>query len=239
VRLKFLGTQLSEVLHFLEDEMEENRQNYLKHKKSRRINAKAMMIDAVYKIGQKPGSEYFDCIVSGDKLLAFVSSTNNYLLSAQLIEFYYGYRHQQKDLNQKSFSNHLSTWVQKSGAAAIRSDLSLLVMEINLQNLEYKISIEGDFYLKSTKRESLGTSGHLERGEQIVVLSPGGLKNLQLVGRERSYLNGLVEKTIGKTKFEILDQIMLEMKKDSSSMFMEYDSYGVYLEVSSNAIISV
>ena len=91
--------------------------------------------------------------------------------------------------------------------------------------------------LLTQNEEESSFSFNLERGERVLLSSPGLKKNWASEPRESLVLDVVMNREL--KPLDVLDEIFFQMKKNSESGLLVNDSSAIILEVSKNVMVKV
>lgn len=199
-----------------------------------------------YKTGSHSGGDFFDCLESEEKLTFVLLSTNSYLFLGKISKLIG---------EMKSFSIYGLEEIIKSVETLRYSfskghrdiDLEMLILEIDKKNLIFSghafgggsvwSSTHGSFVDKNSYPVETGFSqrcffsGSLSRGDSLILLSPGGLRNWKKKWGLKEYselfkAHGNGEDFLEEFFLKIYEEDLLEY--DTSMVFINVDKGGVY-----------
>lgn len=209
---------------------------------------KGVKVTSKFASGEKPGGEFFDVVSGVGGPIFILTSTNSYVSSSILMS-------QLESLYQQAeFSDEVLTRVMgniEKEFAALGLDLSscaMMVMRLELASMKVSSFSFGGVSFLIDAQEVHQTKPYapplselspylwtrqLERGQRLVILSPGFNRNCD--SKKKEHVLSLVNE--GARDF--LTKAFFELKKDRESSFLEYDASAIYFEVNPNAILQV
>ncbi len=221
----------------------------------RKENFKGLNIVSKFGAGESSGGEFFD-IIKGDKqFLVLVTSSSSYVVSSMVLTHFEYFRDKVSFSNEEmeKFLTDLSHDIRDRGFDdADERVVEIFLMRIDLNSLQVEGHQFGEFELKSlkgvhTKSNELPLDdmffekshfvSRLDRGEKLLILSPGVLRNFHSRKEElpSSFYNDLFEQVPN----QMINEIFFQMKKEVKGDFLDHDATVIYLEVNPNVIVQV
>ncbi len=209
---------------------------------------KGVKVTSKFASGEKPGGEFFDVVSGAGGPIFILTSTNSYVSSSILMS-------QLESLYQQAeFSDEVLTRVMvniEKEFATLGLDLSscaMMVMRLELASMKVSSFSFGGVSFLIDAQEVHKTKPYapplselnpylwtrqLERGQRLVILSPGFNRNCDIKKKEH------VLSLVNEGARDFLTKAFFELKKDRESSFLEYDASAIYFEVNPNAILQV
>ncbi len=249
-KIEDLSKELRSIVSLLEKEVYYSRDRYKKVRKKLEKHIGNLKFSSIYKVGLNSGSEINEIFEKDGKTYWVSFSTSTYAASADFI------RELENFLNTDSsfddFTGKVLDLVEKNHFDA--SNLKTFLLEIEQGSLNSRGYLWGDYYFLSNNKKNIHfpkliplekefldkaqIQMSLERGEKVLLVSPGVLKNFDHV-RDQDSLVRFCLSHIENGKNDLLDELMIELKMKFNDDFFENDSFLTYMEVSSNAILAV
>ena len=216
---------------------------------------KGITLYSKYAVGEGAGSEYFDVIKGIQYSHLIFLHTNSYLASSCLMGLLNKFKESKGGLDADLFLQEACLEVKALNAHKKKPiKVELLVMRIEHGSFKCDGHSFGSFELFSRKsgffsretvqdlnldlKEKAHFSFQLERGEKVIVFSPGFIFNWdeKQSGSEREKF---IEDNPQLTCPELLMELFFQLKKQSSGDFLAKDATAVMMEVSRHAIQQV
>lgn len=216
---------------------------------------KGITLYSKYAVGEGAGSEYFDVIRGSHHSHLIFLHTNSYLASSCLMGLLNKFKDTPEGLDTSLFLQEASMEVKALNAHKKKPiKVELLVVRIEHGSFKCDGYSFGSFELFSRKSgflskgtaqdltldeiDSAHFSFQLERGEKVIVFSPGFIFNWdeKQLGSDRERF---VEANPQLTCPELLMELFFQLKKQSSGDFLAKDATAVMMEVSRHAIQQV
>lgn len=221
----------------------------------RQESFKGLNILSKFGAGESSGGEFFD-IVKGDKqFLVLLTSSSSYVVSSMLLTHFEYFRDMNEFSNEdmEKFLSELAADIRERGLND--SDdriLEIFLMRIDLGSLQIEGHQFGEFELKSLKGSHTKSNelpldemffeksyfkSRLDRGEKIIILSPGVHRNFDMRKEElpKNFYGAILE----MAPEQMINEIFFQMKKEVEGDFLDHDATVLYLEVNSNVIVQV
>jgi hypothetical protein len=221
----------------------------------RQENYKGLNIVSKFGAGESSGGEFFD-IVKGDKqFLVLVTSSSSYVVSSMVLTHFEYFRDKTLFSNEEmeKFLTNLSHDIRDRGFDDTdHRVVEIFLMRIDINSLQIEGHQFGEFELKSlkgvhTKSNELPLDdmffekshfvSRLNRGEQLLILSPGVLRNFQT--RKEELPSSFYTDLFDQAPNQMINEIFFQMKKEVKGDFLDHDATVIYLEVNPNVIVQV
>ena len=220
-------------------------------------NFKGVQILSKFAAGEGAGGEFFDIVKGEQEVLLLLTNTSSYVASSiilshfeklraynqfgkeRLSQFIAGLSAELKDLDLMNVANP--------------SELQILVVKIDLNKMRFEGYQFGQTELISSKAHVLATNDlplekrfldraafgfDLERGERLVISSPGVRRNCGGFIDSQKYEDFLKERLPLGAR-ELLNEVYFQLKKNRESDFLKFDASVIYIEVDKNVIVEV
>lgn len=223
------------------------------HKRLIKLRSEAIrpfLLTGRYAPGSASGGEFYDIFKTEQELILLITSACTFQSSSAVMSFIAEQKTVKRGVGKlEDLKNLIVSHFQKIGKADALFEFFL--MKIDLKNIQSEIYSQGNFILLGNR--ALGDSKNFiafdknkseisfqyNRGDKIVVLSPGFQKNFKEKTIEgKNYLSFILSKMDEQTK-DLLNELFFQLKRISASDFSEYDATIVALEVEINAILQL
>jgi hypothetical protein len=252
-----VGESLNDMIQFSLEELQRVKRLHEKVVPMKNDNFKGVQILSKFAAGEGAGGEFFDIVKGEQEVLLLLTNTSSYVASSIILSHFEKLRaYQTFGLTRiKSFVNELSAELKDLELLDTKNSdsLQILVAKIDLS----KMKIEG---FQFGKTELISSKGHflssneiplskefldqaefsfdLERGERLVISSPGVRKNCGGFMDSKKY-EDFVKERLPLGPRELLNEVYFQLKKKRESDFLQFDASVIYLEVDKNVIIEV
>jgi hypothetical protein len=249
-----LNKELSEVMGGVESQLLRVKKAYELKTPKRLEDFKAFKIFSKYTAGENMGGEFFDIFSRDNKIFFMMSSTSSYLLSSSLLQEFTALKEKQtfSSVDEDNFMSSIKEEVRvlnQSKKKDINVDLFTCILDTN--TLKLKGHSFGRFDILSSNMNKshqlsnsmeqefadLGFEILLERGERILINSPGFIKSW---GETNPQF--MIEELVINSKIkaiDVLDEMFFQIKKNSINGFLTNDSSSILLEVQKNAMVQM
>ncbi len=219
---------------------------------------KSLSFTSQFLVGRSSGGEFFD-LAKSNFAVVFLSITGpTHHKLALVLDRFDSFR---EDFEKKTgatgvFSSDILENFLKSLAL---ESLELLLIGIRLQDLHFEAYRFGHYSIISD--HTFGTEngpilagnnhpfdqaffarakaeGKMRRGEKWAILSPGVARNLP-GGIEQMHTQDYIAKRMSESPEAVMDEVILQMRKNSRGRFLYHDASLVSIEVNPRAIIKV
>ncbi len=249
-----LNRELMETIGGVETQLLRVKKVYEHNTPKRLETFKGFSIYSKYAAGQDMGGEFFDVFSKEGKVFILMSASSSFLASSSIIEYFSELKNEteiDKDLEQR-FINNIKLELLKinqNKKKPVEVQLLTCIMDMNTMKLEGHAF--GEFYLVSSNdSHQINTNTQLdgeiqnaaftiklERGERILLNSPGFIKNWD-TAKIQINLNELIQKE-GIKPLDVLDEIYFQLKKESRDGFLPHDASSIIMEVQQNVMVKV
>lgn len=216
---------------------------------------KGVTLYSKYAVGEGAGSEYFDVIKGPFHSHLIFLHTNSYLASSCLMGLLNKFKESPEGLDMERFLQEAELEIKALNAHKKKPiSVELLLLRMETRDFKCEGVCFGSFELFSRKNSFIpkGTvkdfsldkldrarfSFQLERGEKVIVFSPGFIFNWNEKGQGMAR-EEFVETNPRLTGPELLMELFFRLKKQSSGDFLSKDATAVIMEVSRHAIQQV
>lgn len=247
-----INADLNLALSIVEKEMLNIKRIYEQIVPRRVEKLKDIEIRSKYSAGMSSGGEFFDLFIANNKVYLFASSVSNYTLSSSILTHFTYFKKSPHLL--PDFIKILEKEIEElNTTSSSKNQVELFLGELDLFSKKLSAHIFGNFNLLSTKFENtcLGNNHalslenvdkalvevNLDRGERILLISPGLMKNWNTKTRTLYF-----EKLLGAKIYDlghVLDEVYFELKKDLGDGYLDYDATAIILEIDENAMVKM
>jgi hypothetical protein len=233
--------ELDQVLQNAEEEMQRARKIHESLVPRRSEEIKGVHFTNKYASGDGGGGEFYDLVASSSKVYQVLVSSQSYLISSALLGILS--RHKEKGFRPADFIEEALDEVQTiNGAKKKKSDIDLLVTELDLGNLKMTLHSDSkaEFYSQGKGRMEIlkGSPHQIERGEKFIVFSPGFLFNWKEGRHERDVGEFLKDHLTMETN-GLMSELFFNLKDARSGQFLKRDATVVIMEVNRHGIHQV
>jgi hypothetical protein len=249
-----IDREMSEIMGGVENQMLRVKRSYERMAPKRLDEFSGVKIYSKYAAGDNQGSEFFDLFASGSKVFIMMSNTSSYLASSSILQLFSEMRgdksiekedeihfikrvkHQIQNLREsqkKKITMQIMTCVFDLKTLKVEGHTfgNFKVISSNLgHNEESSTSIEVDDELSKF-------SFSLERGERLMLCSPGFIMNWQSLKPEFMIEELILNKKI--KVLDVLDEVFFQLKKDTDMGFLKTDASSIILEVEENVMVQM
>ena len=250
-----INNELSDIMGNVEVEMMRVKKTYEQKSPRRFQDIKGVQVFSKYSAGENIGGEFFDIFMEQNKLFILMSATTSYLASSSILQIFSQFK-MKKIIDEQSeikFIEDIREEINKLNASKKKSvnlDLFTGIIDLNKHNVSGHLF--GNFRVLSSGANSYEQkapnvlednledgifSRNFERGERILLCSPGFVRNWEKLNPEFMIEEMITNKKI--KPLDILDEIFFQLKKDSTSGFLAHDASAIILEVQKNAMVEV
>jgi hypothetical protein len=255
--LEDVGENLNDMIQFSLEELQRVKRLHEKVVPMKNDNFKGVQILSKFAAGEGAGGEFFDIVKGDQEVLLLLTNTSSYVASSIILSHFERLRayHTFGKDRIEHFIGELSSELKELELLDTRNSdsLQILIAKIDLS----KMKIEGFQYGKT---EMVSSKGHylssnkiplskeflekakfgfdLERGERIVISSPGVRQNCGGFMDSKKY-EDFIKERLPLGPRELLNEVYFQLKKSRESDFLQFDASVIYLEVDKNVIIEV
>ena len=235
------SVELDQVLQNAESEMFKAKKIYETFVPRKSEEIKGVHFTNKYAVGDGGGVEFYDLIQAGGKVYHVLLSTQSYLISSALLGILS--QEKEKGFNPDSFLKDASAEVETiNQAKKKKSEADILILEMDLGTLvaTAKSNSKAELYGQESGRVSLtkGTSHHMQKGEKVIVLSPGFLFNWN-EGHPQKKLQDYLSQNKNLGTHELMSELFFQLKDNKSEKMLQKDATVFMMEVNRHGIHKV
>lgn len=250
-----INQELSSIMGGVEVEMMRMKKMYEVKTPRRFQDIKGVQVYSKYAAGENIGGEFFDIFMEQNKLFVLMSATSSYLASSSILQLFTNFK-MQKEISSETENQLIQKIkeevVQLNSAKKKEVSLDLFTAIIDLNKHTVTGHLFGKFRILSSASNNFAHSGPtllkteieegsfsrtFDRGERILLCSPGFMNNWERLNPEFMMEEIILNKKI--RSLDILDEIFFQLKKESTTGFLAYDASAIILEVQKNAVVEV
>ena len=249
-----INHELNELMGGVENQMMRVKKSYEKMAPKRLEEFKGVKVFSKYTAGESLCGEFFDLFAVENKVFMMMSFTSSYLASSAILQVFSDLREVTEISSEveENFLNEVKAQVKHLNETQKKNiDVQLLTCIFDINSLKVEGHIFGNFKLISTKHTHNNESTtnimndptlaefsfHLERGERIMLCSPGFLMNWQNTSQDFVIEELILDK--GIKILDVLDEVFFQLKKESKTGFLKTDASSIVLEVEQNVIVKM
>lgn len=182
-----------------------------------------------YAAGDGGGGEFYDLLQSGGKVYQIMVSSQSYLISSSLLGLLN--KHKQGTFLPSDFIRDADAEIAViNGAKKKKSESEVLILELDLSKLNLQLYGQGkaEFYSQKNGFVDPRKGYQLEKGENLIVFSPGFLFNWKETNKVdvATFLKGKPLKPQ-----EILNELFYQLKMEQEARFLKRDATVSMMEV--------
>lgn len=229
--------ELDQVLRSAEIEMARAKKIHEVLIPRRQDEIKGVYFSNKYAAGDGGGGEFYDLFQSTGKVYQILVSSQSYLISSSLLGLLT--RHKQKDFDPYEFLKDADAEIGViNGAKKKKSEAEVVVMELDLSKLTVKLygDTKAEFYSQKKGPVNLKTAYQLEKGENLIVFSPGFIFNWKET--QKIDIPSFLKSRQMKPN-EMLNELFIVLKMDQESQFLKRDATVAMMEVKRHGIHQV
>lgn len=194
-----------------------------------------------YAAGEGGGGEFYDLHHVGSKVYQILISSQSYLISSSLIGVLN--LHKQKEFSPAAFIQDAHQEIQAiNGAKKKKSEVELVILELDTSHLTLKVHGWGkaEIYNQSKGKIDLGLGAtpsqtetkpyQLEKGEKMIVFSPGFIFNWK-EGRIKKELYSFIKDHHQLAQTDLMMELFLQLSLVKDTDFLSKDATVVMMEV--------
>lgn len=221
--------ELDQVLRSAEIEMARAKKIHEVLIPRRHDEIKGVFFSNKYAAGDGGGGEFYDLLQSGSRVFQILVSSQSYLISSSILGLLN--KHKQGEFEPFEFINDAEAEIAViNGAKKKKSEAEVMVIELDLSKLILKVYGEGkaEFYSQKKGMVQLKPFYQLEKGENLVVFSPGFLFNWKETHKAdiATFLKSSTLKS-----HEMINELFFQLKMDQESQFLKRDATVAMMEV--------
>ncbi len=229
--------ELDQVLRSAEMEMARAKKIHEVLIPRRHDEIKGVYFSNKYAAGDGGGGEFYDLFQSAGKVHQILVSSQSYLISSSILGLLN--KHKQTEFIPFKFLKDAESEIAViNGAKKKKSEAEVLVLELDLSKLTLKVYGEGkaEFYSQKKGPVQLKQPYQLEKGENVIVFSPGFLFNWKET--HKMDIASFVKTQTQKPE-ELLSELFFQLKMDQDSQFLKRDATVAMMEVKRHGIHQV
>ncbi len=229
--------ELDQVMRSAEVEMARARKIHEVLIPRRNDEIKGVYFSNKYAAGDGGGGEFYDLLQSGGKVFQILVSSQSYLISSSLLGLLN--KHKQNDFKPHEFLKDAGEEISViNGAKKKKSEVELVILELDLSKLTLKVYGEGkaEFYSQRSGPLKFADSYQLEKGENLIVFSSGFLFNWKET-HKADIATFIKEKSLKKE--EILNELFFQLKMEQDTVFLKRDATVAMMEIKRHGIHQV
>lgn len=236
-----LSLELDELLQNAQVEMQKAKRISEVFVPRRKEEIKGVTFVNKYAAGEGGGVEFYDLHQTPGKIYQILVSTDSYLMSSSLLGLLG--QHRESDFSPTAFLEDAKNEIQTiNEAKKKKSKVDLLLLELDLSTLELSLLTDSEAELYSQDRGKLnlarGSSCSLNKGEKVVVFSPGFLFNWRNACPEKNR-DDFIKEHKARSSHELISELFIELKGASRENFLNRDATVVMMEVNRHGIHKV
>lgn len=256
-QLLTINRELSETLGTVETELLRVKKAHEEGRPKRFKDLKGIKALSKYAAGDSVGGEFFDLFKSNGKIFLLMSETSSYLASSSILQIFAEFKNSGEITAEKELEllSEIKKEAEQINSAKKKRPLKVNVMTgiLDVNSCQVKGHVFGEFKAISSRQERNFTGNkldflnakledgfytrELERGERLLLLSPGFARNWEELSPEV-----MIETLMNNKKIkllDILDEIFFQLKKDAKTGFLPHDASAIMLEVQKNVMLQV
>lgn len=231
--------ELDQVLQNAEAEMQKAKKINEVLVPRRKEDIKGITFSNKYLAGDGGGGEFYDLIQTSSKIYQVLISSQSYLISSALLGILAANR--EKDFDPQVFLKDAQVEIDTiNGAKKKKSEVDLTILELDLTNLKLALLTSSKVELCTQDGEKIvikKDSPHtLNRGEKVIVFSPGFLFNWREGNAEKNlyefvknHANGQVQEVLSELFYQLKEEVKKDfMKRDATVVMMEVNRHGMH-----------
>lgn len=203
----------------------------------RQDEIKGVYFSNKYAAGDGGGGEFYDLFQGAGKVHQIFVSSQSYLISSSLLGLLT--KHKQKDFQPYEFLKDAEAEIAViNGAKKKKSEAEVMVLELDLSKLTLRQYGAGkaEFYSQKKGTLDLKDPYQLEKGENVIVFSPGFLFNWKET--HKMDISSFVKSQSLKPE-ELLSELFFQLKMDQEARFLKRDATVAMMEVKRHGIHQV
>lgn len=256
-KLLEVGDNLNKMIEFSQSELQRVKRLHEQVVPMKNDNFKGVKILSKFAAGEGSGGEFFDIVKGEQEVLLLLTNTTSYVASSIILSHFEKLRvYNQFGKDRLSdFLVNLSSELKDLDLLDNENpeSLQMLVVKIDLNKMKFEGYQFGQTELVSSKGHVLSDntfpvgkafldqaefSFELERGERLVISSPGVRKNCGGIMDNKKY-GDFVKERLPLGAKELLNEVYFQLKKNRDSDFLKFDASVIYIEVDKNVIVEV
>ncbi|MCK5073367.1 MAG: hypothetical protein KAQ98_08090 [Bacteriovoracaceae bacterium] len=220
-------------------------------------NIKGVKLLSKYAAGEKPGGDFFDLIHGNQEFTLLLTSSSSHVISSIVLAHFEALK-QKKNPGLQEIEQFIQDVESELKTLELLKDkkerLNFFLGRFDLKKFEVEGFLFGKFELISSETKKYFAGNEypfgigflnqakinisLERGEKIIILSPGIRYNANdLLGNKDMVC--FVRELLALEGKEVLTELYYQLQKDQTNEFMRYDASAIFIEVDKNVIMQV
>jgi hypothetical protein len=216
-----------------------------------------LSLSSKFAAGLGPGGEFFDFVKKDHQLCLIVASSKSYIASSVVLTHFEKFQRTFGG-DQESLEDFMEELIDECRSLDLidRDQPELLqfaIIMFDINRMSYLAYQFGNFAIKSNKEmtippnqypfhesffEKAQYSGKLERGEKVILLSPGCVSNFD-DKLSRMEIQALIGQNLEKEARNAINEVFFQLKRGLAGDFLKRDASVVFIEVDKNAILQV
>ena len=215
----------------------------------------AIKMASKFAAGEAPGGEFFDMVKDEKNALVFLTSSSSYVASSLILSNFENMK-TSRNINFDTCEQFLSLLEKEFKTTGVLSEdvqVHLSLLYFDLSKMKVKGYNFGGAEIVSSKNSRMDANSYpvdlnfkeksyfeftLERGERVLLLSTGIMKN-NFSHPSGGSLNKVLKEAFNRPYREILNEIFLGLKNNNKLEFLKNDATAIYIEVDNHAIMEV
>lgn len=191
-----------------------------------------------YATGDGGAGEFYDLLQTPGKVYQVLVSSESYLISSSLIGLIKSYKNNEFDPS--AFINDAEADIQTiNSSKKKKAKVEIIVLELDLSQLTMKSwgrsKVEVYSQLHQKRELTADSTIQLERGEKLIVFSPGFLFNWK-EGNQQQDIYSFINNHQGLSQQELMTELFFQikqlegefLKKDATIVMMEVNRHGMH-----------
>lgn len=215
----------------------------------RKVNTKGLDIYSKFSAGTAAGGEFFDYSIQEGIVSLVLISTSSYIVTSYYLTYVSMIKGNTNEKDLETFINTVNSEIKNLGIS--ENDSSLLYINIDTKKMmvdgynfgAHQVRSSSDFAITGNSypvdfnfAEKARFSHQLSRGEKLYLMSKGMELN---ANRASISLDDIIKPGSESEIEEEFNEAFFQLKKTSSTKFLEFDATMVLLKVDENAIFSL
>lgn len=230
--------ELDQVLQNAEEEMNRAKRIHEIFVPRRKDEIKGVSFTHKYAAGEGGGGEYYDLVQTSSKVYQILVSSQSYLISSAILGILG--QQKEKDFNPEAFIKDALQEVETiNSAKKKKAPVDLMVTELDLTTLKLTSFTDSKSELYSQTKGALdlrkGKTHQLEKGEKVIVFSPGFIFNWK-EGHPDKELNEFLQNNKKLSQRELMTELFFLLKDVKEGTFLKKDATVVMMEVNRHGI---
>lgn len=256
-KLLEVGNNLNNMIEFSLSELQRVKKLHEQVVPMKNDNFKGVKILSKFAAGEGAGGEFFDIVKGDQEVLLLLTNTTSYVASSIILSHFEKLRVYNQFGKERLTEFLANLSAELTGLdlldPANPESLQLLVVKIDLNKMTFggyqfghtellsskgHCLAENRFPIGKTFLEQAEFSFDLERGERLVISSPGVRKNCGGLMNDKKY-DDFVKERLPLGARDLLNEVYFQLKRNRDSDFLKHDASVIYIEVDKNVIVEV